>query len=147
MFTLRPIQSGSISVRIWGAFTLDHMTLAANFEIAEKFKWPTVVLSMLFRQDVRRFVESLCFLYSAFKCLYLVLHCFQLLSAQTPCFFNYSAMHWYTFEFLWHPCSFSYIVWLPHALFSAIVSFTVQIFPRLADILHKSAGRPERARR
>ena len=68
------------------------------------------------------------------------LHDFQLLLAQTPCFFNYSAMHWYTFEFLWHPCSFSYIVWLPHALFSAIVSFTVQIFPRLADILHKNVA-------
>jgi hypothetical protein len=44
--------------------------------------------------------------------VFTILHCFQLLSAQTPRFFNSSVMQWYTFEFLWHPCSFSYIVWM-----------------------------------
>ena len=68
------------------------------------------------------------------------LHCFQLLSAQTPCFFNCSAMHWYTFAFLWHPCSFSCIVWLPHVFIGAIVSSSVQISSRLADTLHKNVA-------
>jgi hypothetical protein len=72
LFTLRSIQSGSISVRIRGAFTLGPKTrLPPILKLWENLNCRLcMVLSKLFRQDVERFVESSYFLYWSFKCLH-----------------------------------------------------------------------------